>query len=755
MPLPGDGAWLLQEPPRNGQRASLRRKIPDSPDTPANARFEGVAVTLGQIAENLTLPEANNGKERSAGSANAPAAFPSPLKPELISPHPDQTLRKNSPPGPDTGKHTKHKRRRRHRRKMPSKDPLKGLAPHERAKLKAQAAAQESPPQPTAPSTDIVQKLESLAGVKVHQSRLVPYSETTASEPRSPKAAVITYPSPAVTGDMKGNGKGKERVKWPKVASPTDSAVAQASHVNDAPVATGWAARPVVAQPVESWTPAPTGNGLVRDSAANAGSGARHSGISQRGRGGKQPRESRWPKKIPKGASNRREITWSSEGDRETELDSNRASSGWGTRKKRAQGDAALGDWGGGFAPPPVDWDSRPGFHDDRTEERVCKWVADTYQVLETIEQPELMEIFGDYTFNAPDAEQNALDSHLQGDAAPRYWVPLRIGELSAKDFWEDLMTSETPEPVDAEDCNSAIPWWDLYQASSWPFLKHYEQPAIKGVDPDETQAERLARENDTGNLSVTENKRATEKAKKEAAADRRRLLEEKKKQIMKRKGDEARLNRIKPDAERFFLRAARAEDMVQVRDIYNKYIDSTVVVPETCHRTETDMERRRHNIKLDKMHFIVACERGQVIKGRKKRNTEDIVLADKILGFAYVNDWYDLKSIYRFTLDLELFVHQEYYNKGIGSCLLDKMLGLLDPFYLERGGYDTQGEELDGVGPSRVCKQIMIHYRYEADKKDKLRRVAGWLEQWPAFKKVGDLEGVGYKFDKKSVLSS
>jgi L-amino acid N-acyltransferase YncA len=124
--------------------------------------------------------------------------------------------------------------------------------------------------------------------------------------------------------------------------------------------------------------------------------------------------------------------------------------------------------------------------------------------------------------------------------------------------------------------------------------------------------------------------------------------------------------------------------------------------------------------------------------------------MPDKIVGFACAADWSDGKCIYRPTVKLEVFVHMEQYMKNIGNCLADKMMGLLDPRFVERGGYEIVGEELEAVEPSRAISNVLVHYSYEADKTDKLLWTSKWLKKRFEFEKVADLKGIAEKFDKQ-----
>ncbi|EME47617.1 hypothetical protein DOTSEDRAFT_69536 [Dothistroma septosporum NZE10] len=103
---------------------------------------------------------------------------------------------------------------------------------------------------------------------------------------------------------------------------------------------------------------------------------------------------------------------------------------------------------------------------------------------------------------------------------------------------------------------------------------------------------------------------------------------------------------------------------------------------------------------------------------------------------------------MYRFTVSLSVFVHIDHHGKSIGSCLMDKILGLLDPEYLERGGYEIEGEELEAVGsPARSIKSIIISLPHEETTQGANR--LEWMTQWLAtlgFKEHGFLPDIGSK---------
>jgi L-amino acid N-acyltransferase YncA len=474
----------------------------------------------------------------------------------------------------------------------------------------------------------------------------------------------------------------------------------------------------------------------------------------------KKPRESPWIKDslIPKGDPNRHKARWSSPSGQSSSFDSDRASSGWGTRRKRGQYDngADLTDWAGGLGPASIDWDSRSQFRDHQSTAKIETWLSSTYAALEHVEQIKLINGGNTFSFAMAPSGTRELVEQEQGDIAPRYWFLSEIDGNSAALFW--LVHIETGangvQLVDEGDHKDAEPWWNNYLDDSHSMLKPLVHPEIAGNDPDESEKERLAREHDNGGANAGANRKAAEKAKRDA--QRKRTLA--KRDRAHKFSGMYNLNQSPPSSNaiklglNMFLRSAMKEDMVRLRDIYNRYIDNAFVVPETERLTEDDMLERWQAIKGAKLPFLVACERGEVIKARNKKvnGGEDMVMPDKVVGFACAADWSDGKCIYRPTVKLEVFVHMEQYMKNIGSCLADKMMGLLDPRFIERGGYDTVGEELEAVEPSRAISNVLVHYSYEADKTDKLLWTSKWLKKRFGFAKVADLKGIAEKFGKQ-----
>ena len=467
---------------------------------------------------------------------------------------------------------------------------------------------------------------------------------------------------------------------------------------------------------------------------------------------GRKPRESPWIKDslIPKGDPNRHKMRWSS--SESSSSDSNRASSGWGTRKKRDDNDADLADWGGGLGPASIDWDSRSKFRDHQSAAKIENWLDQNLIALEQVKTTKPTTDGSDFPFATMRSGENQVAIRDQGDIAPRYWFVPHLDGKSAKFFWVEHLDPQGDEikPLDKGDLQGAKPWWETYVDDEHSVLMLPKQPEEAGIDPNEESAEeRRAREHDNGAANAGESRKAAELAKREA--HRKRTLA-KRERAHKISGthDQSSANAIKPGLN-MFLRMATSEDMVQLRDIYNRYIDNAFVVPETDRLTETDMLHRWQAIRNAKLPFIVACQRGEVIKARNRNinGGENMVTPDKVVGFACAADWSDGTCIFRPTVKLEVFVHMEQYMKHIGSCLTDRIMGLLDPKFGERGGYDTS-EDLKRVEPARVVSNVLVRYSYEAKKTDKLKWVSQWLKTRYGFEQVANLQGVARKFDEQ-----
>lgn len=196
---------------------------------------------------------------------------------------------------------------------------------------------------------------------------------------------------------------------------------------------------------------------------------------------------------------------------------------------------------------------------------------------------------------------------------------------------------------------------------------------------------------------------------------------------------------------------------MVAIRNIYNHYVEFTCFTPEIERRTTADMTQRYNDILSNRLPFLVACERGGKIGPRRKEknynNGEDITHPDRIIGFAFADDYNDLTGMYRFTTEVEVYTHKMYRMKGVAKCLLDKLIALLDPWFQAHGGFAIEGDELEGVGPSRTIQHIIMNISY--DSSQHLEWMKRWVVSSLGFEQVGNLPEIGNKLGKKYIPTS
>ncbi len=125
-------------------------------------------------------------------------------------------------------------------------------------------------------------------------------------------------------------------------------------------------------------------------------------------------------------------------------------------------------------------------------------------------------------------------------------------------------------------------------------------------------------------------------------------------------------------------LRPAEADDLDQIRDIYNGEIDAGNQALDTQPLTVDDFTNIFHEAWRYNMPFIVA------IAGpppRRRHNPSDI--REKVIGFAYLTAWNrglagSPASIGRPTARLHLYVRMAHRRRQIGSCLMDKIMSMV-----------------------------------------------------------------------------
>ena len=177
------------------------------------------------------------------------------------------------------------------------------------------------------------------------------------------------------------------------------------------------------------------------------------------------------------------------------------------------------------------------------------------------------------------------------------------------------------------------------------------------------------------------------------------------------------------------------------VQDIYNHYVENSISAPEFQLREVNHIVDRMNEVTSEKLPYIVAIAKSNQPRGRQH------YIQERVVGFASMEDYCHKSSMYRFTMEMELFVHPEYTRKGIARCLLDRLLSTVSTGYCPKGGYEwvNTGEYLKNDA-ERVVKTVNLSIPH--DSKDDMEWTTKLLREFK-FIKAGHVKQVGAKLDK------
>ena len=214
----------------------------------------------------------------------------------------------------------------------------------------------------------------------------------------------------------------------------------------------------------------------------------------------------------------------------------------------------------------------------------------------------------------------------------------------------------------------------------------------------------------------------------------------------------------IEPKAN-FYMRPAEPGDMRQCTQIYNQWaVDTSFTVAKEPVDTEY-WAQCYNSCQADKLPFIVAVHMGdkpcRSLKDVKRKKGETLV------GFSAATQYGSDNSIYRYSAELELYVHREHLRQGIGRTMLDRMLSAicqgyylieLAPFLLskEHRRVDWSG------GAMAAIHTVTINLLHSAEEdKENIEWKMKWLSGGRnMFEFVGNIPKIGFKFKKPYVSS-
>ncbi|KAF1965489.1 hypothetical protein BU23DRAFT_545965 [Bimuria novae-zelandiae CBS 107.79] len=371
-------------------------------------------------------------------------------------------------------------------------------------------------------------------------------------------------------------------------------------------------------------------------------------------------------------------------------------------------------DWNGDWLPPPESWSARHTFTDRHFGASIEKWINGHHQSC-VVNLTDLL------------AEADYLGHE---EIAPRTWIPTRIEGDAPQLFWQAL-PSRAPPPLSDIDISEYRPFWEEYTQDS-DFLNPLQHPAKSVLDMEDEENARPG-----AGRSLEQNLRNI--AQKKTAHNRRRKQKQNRPIAMQELPPPSHPG-YRPLANVYFRPVVPA-DATSIQELYNHYVRQSISVPEFKDRSLNEIVDRIHAITAEGLPYIVAVQ-----KGPRQRGHQDYV-NERIVGMAFMDDFCDKGSLYRFTFELEFYVHPDFLRQNIAKCLLDRLLEMVNTSYPAKGGYEwiNHGEYLK-YGSRRVVKAVLCNVPYP-DKED-TKWIGEFMRKF-GFHERGDLLKVGHKLGK------
>lgn len=204
-----------------------------------------------------------------------------------------------------------------------------------------------------------------------------------------------------------------------------------------------------------------------------------------------------------------------------------------------------------------------------------------------------------------------------------------------------------------------------------------------------------------------------------------------------------------KPIAD-IYIRPAEEKDLGAMAEIFNWYIKNTAATAEVQPKNIVRMREVMQEAREDGFDMYVAVQRS----GRSGANGHNHrVVSEPICGFTYANDVNGQHHSFVYTAEIYVYASHDHPHVGIGRCLFDRMMDLLDLNYVPKGGCEWRGQQLL---TRREIKKIQVNIPYwdkvEADN-ESLQWRGNWLtgqgasdRHFMKFEYQGTMKEIGWK---------
>ncbi|ESZ93004.1 hypothetical protein SBOR_6625 [Sclerotinia borealis F-4128] len=165
------------------------------------------------------------------------------------------------------------------------------------------------------------------------------------------------------------------------------------------------------------------------------------------------------------------------------------------------------------------------------------------------------------------------------------------------------------------------------------------------------------------------------------------------------------------------YLRPATEADAKQILQIYNHYITESYIPEDQEPLTESDILFTIEITKKDKHPFVVAVKGRIPAQSANPKVKTKIPQYENVIGFGYT----EMRGCgiagkptgrSRYTHNMHFYVHHDYTRKGVGGCILDRLLQVSSRAWAGHEGYDWLNHNNDPAydhGGGSRCHQMMI----------------------------------------------